>query len=407
MNFRVRQSSPRFIAFLVISGISLAAVFAFLNVTPREAHSMVATLTVNSTADTVDVSPGNGVCQDAAGNCTLRAAVMEANALAGPDTITLPAGTYTLTRGPFDDEANFDGARDDIGDLDVLNGDLTINGAGAASTIIDGGGIDRIIEVNDFAGSGVAVNLTITGVTLRNGNTHVGDGGYFAPGGAIQFDGFGSVSKRLTLDSCVVTANRADAQGGGISIIFGALTLTNTTISGNESTHATGGGVAYDGGSAAVAGRTLQISGSSFSSNRAPDAAFGDGGALRLGGNVNSTVENNSFANNSAGVNGGAISADAPLASNAKTIRKNRFEGNLARFGGGVFNRNGTTDFSLNVVVGNTASSDPSSTGYRQDNSTALGSLAQLNNNWWGCNVGPGFDPCDRAAGPSGGGFVS
>ena len=41
------------------------------------------TLTVNSTADGVDASPGNGVCATAGGQCTLRAAIQEANSLAG------------------------------------------------------------------------------------------------------------------------------------------------------------------------------------------------------------------------------------------------------------------------------------------------------------------------------------
>src|SRR5262245_49487475 len=113
MNFRVRQSSPRVIAILISCGISLAIAFAYLSVAPPAAHSMVATLTVDSTVDSVDASPGNGICADSLGRCTLRAAVMEANALGGPDTIVLPAGTYTLTLGPADDEENFDGARPD------------------------------------------------------------------------------------------------------------------------------------------------------------------------------------------------------------------------------------------------------------------------------------------------------
>lgn len=56
-----------------------------------------ATFTVNSTADAVDAALGDGVCATAGGQCTLRAAIQEANALAGADTITLPAGTYILT----------------------------------------------------------------------------------------------------------------------------------------------------------------------------------------------------------------------------------------------------------------------------------------------------------------------
>src|SRR3990172_8808874 len=61
----------------------------------RPAHA--AEFTVNSTADAVDASLGDGTCDDGSGNCTLRAAIQEANALSGPDTIDLPAGTYTLT----------------------------------------------------------------------------------------------------------------------------------------------------------------------------------------------------------------------------------------------------------------------------------------------------------------------
>jgi CSLREA domain-containing protein len=44
--------------------------------------------TVNSVGDTGDANVGDGECNDGAGNCTLRAAIEEANALAGTDTIT-------------------------------------------------------------------------------------------------------------------------------------------------------------------------------------------------------------------------------------------------------------------------------------------------------------------------------
>ena len=58
-----------------------------------------ATFTVESQTDAVDANPGDGVCATAplpseSVRCTLRAAVMEANALAGPDIISLSAGTY-------------------------------------------------------------------------------------------------------------------------------------------------------------------------------------------------------------------------------------------------------------------------------------------------------------------------
>src|SRR5690606_411244 len=42
---------------------------------------------VGTSVDTVDTDPGDGVCANSAGSCSLRAAVMEANAKPGPDVI--------------------------------------------------------------------------------------------------------------------------------------------------------------------------------------------------------------------------------------------------------------------------------------------------------------------------------
>src|SRR5262249_56535400 len=87
-----------------------------------EGRVLPATFTVNSFLDTLDAKPGDGQAFDAAGRTTLRAAIMEANALPGADQINLPTGNFTLTLA---------GAGEDLGatgDLDVLNGNLTIVG---------------------------------------------------------------------------------------------------------------------------------------------------------------------------------------------------------------------------------------------------------------------------------------
>ena len=49
------------------------------------AYAQAAVFTVNTNVDLPDANPGNGVCETAPGNgiCTLRAAIQEANALAG------------------------------------------------------------------------------------------------------------------------------------------------------------------------------------------------------------------------------------------------------------------------------------------------------------------------------------
>jgi CSLREA domain-containing protein len=105
---------------------------------------------VNSTNDAVDNNTGDGICAAASGSCTLRAAIMQANALAGADTISVPAGTYQLTISGVDercDDANPDptpctidgttGAYVPVitwdaskGDLDITD-DVVITGAGA------------------------------------------------------------------------------------------------------------------------------------------------------------------------------------------------------------------------------------------------------------------------------------
>ncbi len=96
---------------------------------PRVARAT--TLVVNSTVDAPDAVPGDGMCATLSGLCTLRAAIMEANMLPGADTITLPAGIYTLA---------------DTTNLLQIGGELTIVGAGAANTVVDGSGAEAVFQ---------------------------------------------------------------------------------------------------------------------------------------------------------------------------------------------------------------------------------------------------------------------
>ncbi|MCH8960579.1 MAG: alanine racemase [Bacteroidetes bacterium] len=104
----------------------------------------VADFTVDSTADAVDASPGDGVCDDGTGSCSLRAAIMEANAAPGADELVLPAGTYMLAIIGLDEDDAM------TGDLDV-RGDLIIDGQNNTSTIIDGVQLDRFVQVCEGA----------------------------------------------------------------------------------------------------------------------------------------------------------------------------------------------------------------------------------------------------------------
>ena len=61
---------------------------------------------MDTTADAHDNTTADGFCQTAAGACSLRAAVEQANQLAGPDVIRVPVGdfAYTTGRGRADDQ---------------------------------------------------------------------------------------------------------------------------------------------------------------------------------------------------------------------------------------------------------------------------------------------------------------
>jgi CSLREA domain-containing protein len=86
-----------------------------------DSHASTA-FVVTTTADTSDANPGDGVCDDGTGECSLRAAVQEANALAVPIDITLPAGGYTV-----------------MSSIDVT-GDISIRGAGSSLAWLGAGG---------------------------------------------------------------------------------------------------------------------------------------------------------------------------------------------------------------------------------------------------------------------------
>lgn len=148
---------------------------------------------VNSTADKPDAVPGDGKCE-AAGvkkKCTLRAAVMEANANPDANSIELGAHVYKLKRVGTDDTALY-------GDLDITS-KVGIFGQSQNGTIIDGQKIDRLFDVRTGG------ELELDRMTLTNGAT--GDSG----GGV-------NVSSGQATLAFVVVKNNSAAAGGGIAV---------------------------------------------------------------------------------------------------------------------------------------------------------------------------------------------
>jgi CSLREA domain-containing protein len=316
------------------------------------AYAQAAVFTVNTNVDLPDASPGNGVCDAVPPNntCTLRAAIEEANALPGADQIILPPNTYVLTI---------------VSELGIT-GSLTIIGGGASTTIIDG---NKSVRPNSrvlFAGSGITVN--ISGVTIRNGGTGGRGGGIFnvgiltltnstvsgnnaGAGGGIYNDNPGT----LTLTNSTVSGNNAPGDGGGIFNDNGStLTLTNSTVSGNT-TGDDGGGIINDHGS------TATLTNSTVSGNNAGD----DGGGIRNFGTTNlfsSTIANNRAGLNSSPTNfggGGVHNFGGTL-----TLTNSTVSGNVARtHGGGIFVETGTVASFSSTIANNRADAESNGSG--------------------------------------------
>jgi len=277
-----------------------------------------ATFVVDTTADTVDADTSDGICRDSGGACSLRAAIQQANALAGDDTIQLSAATYALSIAGGDDLAS-------SGDLDIT-GNLTLTGAATASTIIDGGGVDRVLDI-DPSGAG-GVNVTITNLTVRGGNAG-------EAGGGIR--NFGT----LSLNNVTLTANSSGINGGGL-FNRGTLTLTNSTVSGNTA-GADGGGI-YNG-----SGSTLTLTASTLSGNSANSTSRNGGGLFNASG-ATATLTNVTVSGNSANSGGGGVYNSGGTA----TLTNVTLADNAAALGGGLFNAAGTATLTNTVVAGST-----------------------------------------------------
>jgi hypothetical protein len=151
---------------------------------------------VNTLLDTVAANLKTG--KDASGHVSLRSAIQAANAHSGSDTIVLPAGTVKLTVAGTNEDAAA------TGDLDI-SGPLTIKGAGSTSTIVDGNQLDRVFQVLSGA-------VSISGISIENGQTSGGGGGLLNSGGTVKL-------------SSVVVANNQSHGTTGLVVIARSPTL--------------------------------------------------------------------------------------------------------------------------------------------------------------------------------------
>jgi hypothetical protein len=254
---------------------------------PNEASS--STFVVNSELDQPDADPGDGICAAKNGQCTVRAAVMEANAsvideVGRPFEIVLPPGRYELTLP----NAVQSQTTDETGSL-RLEVPMNVRGAGAELTVIDANQLDRVFEVKANAETTIT-DLTMTGGAgqLFGGGIHLQSPGNLyrvnitkntSGGGAGIFAG---PDCALDLRDSTISHNIATSQAGGIRIDAWA-TIQNSTITHNVALgrvpdSPTGGGVPFlvaEGGGIDVRGWSVTITNSTIAYN---EASAGGGG---------------------------------------------------------------------------------------------------------------------------------
>lgn len=252
---------------------------------------------VTSNSDTLD-----GVCDH---RCSLRDAVVAAQAQAGPQRILLPAGLYSMALGAprndlgevLDEDANVHGDYD-------IRGDIEIVGAGLQTTIIDAGRLDRLFEV--FAGA----RLQLRDLTLRNGLAN-------SAGGGIENKG-STLLRRVRVERSLASALYQPGIGGGIAN-FGDLTLYQAEIDYNSSV--AGQGYRGRGGGIFNAG-SLWIRDSLLTRNDSvDDGETGVGGGLYNEGTAD--IARTTFSGNFSRLSGPAITNLGQLKLSNSTVSGN------------------------------------------------------------------------------------
>jgi CSLREA domain-containing protein len=237
----------------------IAAIAAALLAAPA-AHAVATTYVVNDPGDAPDLDTTDGACDTDAGTlgnqCTLRAAIQQANANVGTDTITFSgAGQAPLPLAGFNGTNPLDPTCCEITDpvtIDGGSGTTVTFDSGAAGPLLKSSGANTTIKNIQFTGgaSGPVLSLAGTGAKLDLVTVHD------TPGTAILVSG----------SSATLTSVSVQKPGGnGISVSGGSAVLTTPVV--------------RDSGATAV---SISGSGATVSS---PDIAGAHGDGISINGN--------------------------------------------------------------------------------------------------------------------------
>ena len=343
---------------------------------------VVTTLDVDRTDDTAAAT----VCSALPNDCSLRGAIIAANADASmtPVIINLqPATTYNLTLA----NATQENAAA-TGDLDITSSfhPVTIVGGGSSgpsATIIDAAGLNTgSMRDRAFHITVSGANVTFQDLVIQNGRA--ADNGTFGAstsptaqntdraGGGILSNGGRVTLTNVTVQSCqalgkgdtiVNNPNALDAMGGGLaSLAIGNVTITDSTFTANTAQGGNGlnfnnaAGSGARGGSIYFEGGTLNISGSRILLSSANGGNGGNGpGNQTNGGAGGASFGGGAYVSGTISINNTTFESCAALGGNAGTGQNGgNFGGESG--GGGIYGLGSLTvtnsTFDLNSSTG-------------------------------------------------------
>ncbi len=302
-------------------------------------------LVVDSALDEPDTAPGDGQCHSTpSGQCTLRAAIQEANTLSGVDNITFAiTGTISFfSEIIITDSVSITGPGADL---------LTLNpnyGSSGSSLWFD-----KMGGAFTLAGLRLSGNHTVGGLYLFHGaltiaNVVVENTG--TPSGLVIVN----ADTQTTVTRSRFSHNNSPS-AGAISIIAGHVTIADSTISENTST-VSAGGISNGLGDVNILNSAIISNTTGIPEIAARGGGLSNGGTMRL---VNSTVSGNSSRNNPA-ASGGGLANSGTLTVSSSTIANNR---STTGNGGGLRIISGTVTLQNTIIANNLAGGDCSQAG--------------------------------------------
>ena len=319
------------------------------------------TSTIKGTSNTIKVNPpqsflvtttadsNDGSCGS---TCSLRDAITAANS-AGAGNITFASGLgsaaapgkITLVNGPL-----------------TLNQNVTITGLGTTALVLDGNSASSSNTTGNILQVNAGVTASVSNLTMQNASTNVA-GLISQLGGAVYNDG------TLTLTGVLVQNSSSNSQSGGAGIYndqAGVLTLNQTTFANNVS--GLGAGSSGQGGAILNNGGKLTMTASTLSGNEASllgGNLFSNGGTVVI---ANSTITGSAGtdAGGALGVTGGTVTmTDSTIAFN-----------NAASNPGVQVSGGGTVTVTNSIVAANGSAT---STGNCPDCTLGTGNLIDMN----------------------------